>query len=211
MQTTHSRIQEEGNSHDTPAPGGSSSGIAAIVMGSLRKKAPPSGKIRRPIQDLNSNLISLWREHILASDGVERKLHTAGNPELVIDIAQVISNRVFGNAHLMTDLAGAHALCQQVHDFRFAWCKKTHATAGFDDSQGLELREELEEEDEILVVGPNLPAMHRSNALGQQLERVDEAENAFRTASKCVDHQFTVANRNHHNRRCFWTRRRQTL
>jgi hypothetical protein len=43
----------------------------------------------------------LGRDHVLASDGVERELHPAGNPELVIDIAQVVPNGVFGNANLL--------------------------------------------------------------------------------------------------------------
>src|SRR6266436_3117145 len=98
-----------------------------------------------------------------------------------------------------------------VDDLCFAWSKKTHTTACLDDSEWFELREEPEEEHEILVVGPNLPAMDRSNALGQQLERGNAVEDTSRTASKCVDDQFTVGNRNHHDRRCFRTIHRQAL
>src|SRR6266550_7322429 len=156
-------------------------------------------------------MISLRRAHILASNGIERELHPAGNPELVIDTAQVVPNRMFGNAHLLTELARAHALRQKVHDLCFAWCKKTHAATGLDNSEWFELREETQEEGEILVTGPDLPAVHRSNALGQQLERGNAVEDTSRTSSKRVDDQFTVANRNHHDRRCFRTIHGQAL
>jgi len=114
-----------------------------------------------------------------------------GNTELVVNIAQVVPNRMFGNAHLLTELTRAHALRQKVHNFRFAWRKKAHAATGLDNSEWFELREEPEEKDEILVAGPDLPAMHRSNALGQQLERGNAVEDTSCTASKRVDDQFT--------------------
>src|SRR5882762_6953902 len=137
-------------------------------------------------------MVSLGRAHILASSGIERQLHPGGDTELVVNIAQVVPNRVFGNAHLLTELARAHALRQKVHDFRFAWRKKTHAATGLDNSEWFELREEPEEKDEILVAGPDLPAVHRSNALGQQLERGNAVEDTSCTASKGVDDQFSV-------------------
>src|SRR3977135_1543422 len=118
---------------------------------------------------------------------------------------------MFGNAHLLTEVASAHALRQMVHGFRFARRKNTHAATGLDNSEWFELREEPEEEDEILVAGPDLPAMHRSNALGQQLDCGNAVEDTSRTASKRVDDQFTVASWNHHDRSCFRAIHRQAL
>jgi len=72
------------------------------------------------------------------------------------------------------------------------------------------LREELQEEDEILVVSPDLPAMHGSDALGQQFEGIRAPEDTPRPASKC---SMTIPGRkpNHHDRRCFRTSFRQAL
>src|SRR5258706_1384411 len=151
------------------------------------------------------------RGHVFASNGVEREFHSAGNPDFVIDIAQIVPNRMLSNANLETDLASAQALRQQVHDFAFAWCQETHTAAGLNSSQRLELGEEVEQVDEFLGVCPNLSAMHGSNALGQQLERVNAADDTSRTAPEGVDHQFTVGNRDHHDRGSFWTGHRQAL
>src|SRR5260370_20345562 len=121
------------------------------------------------------------RGHIVASNGVKREFHSARNPDFVIDIAQIVPNRMLSNANLETDLASAQALGQQVHDFAFAWCQETHFAAGLNNSQGLKLGEKVEQVDEVLVVCPNLSTMHGSNALGQQIERVSTADDASRT------------------------------
>ena len=76
-----------------------------------------------------------------------------------------------------------------MHEFCLAGCTETHAATGLDNSEWFELGEEPGEEDEILVVGPDLSPRDRPNALGQQLERRNTVTDTSRTAAKCVEDQ----------------------
>lgn len=136
---------------------------------------------------------------VLARDGIEREFDTAGDSQLLIDIADIVPNRMFGNLNFLADFAGAHALGKQVQDFRFARSQQVHASARLCDSQGLELCEVLEEEAEILIVGPDLSAVNGSNALGQQTQFIGAAKYASCSATKRVHDQFAVAGGDHHD------------
>ena len=133
---------------------------------------------------IRAGLIFRGMIQVFASDGVERELHTAGNPELLVDNAKIIPNRVLGDSQCMADLPGAHPLRQQADDFRFALSKTAHPAAWLEEAQGLELGEELKEKFKFLIVGPNLSSMHRSNAFRQEFNGVKTPEDASRAATK---------------------------
>lgn len=150
----------------------------------------------RPFGRTFTILFTHGGREVLARDGIQSQFDSARNAELLVDRAEIVSNRMLGEAEFLTDVSRAQSVRQQVDDFRFPGSQAGHSAAGFDEAEGFELSEELQDKGQIPGVGPDLAFVDGSNAFGQQFDGLHPAKNAPGAASKGVHDQPSFGFRN---------------
>ena len=152
---------------------------------------------------VGGSLSSRRRSEVFAGDSIKSQLNTRGNSQLFINVAEVISNRMLGESELLADFPGAQTFRKEMDHLRFPGGQTVHTAPSLDHLKRLELCEEIEDESQRLVGGPDLTFVHGSNALGQQFHGLDPAKNSSRAASEGIHDQIPFRFRNQHHCRCF--------
>src|SRR5258705_3941028 len=130
---------------------------------------------------------------------VEDELDARRDAEFFKDPEEVLLDGVFAERQFPGDLAIGESLGHEGDDLLLARSDQ-NVTVRVHNPEGWNLRNQIDEEIDLLGGGPNLAAVHNLNALAERAElRCGETEQAARSRTKSIYGEFTINRLEHEN------------
>ena len=163
----------------------------------MRNPAPRQRK--RPL-DGDARLFSVSvvrRGGVPFLKAVEDEFDACGDTELVEYLEQIIADGVLAESEMLRDFPVGKAFSNKADDAFLAFGKKIFQARL--QGQGSTAFEGIEQVSEMLAVGPDLPAVHRVNALAKSLEGFVAKDYAAGAGPEGVGDDFALARIEQHD------------